>query len=122
MLPDTSQQTAFDLHVLGDGFDDPVAILQLRQVIVEIADRDARRKLGRGESRRPGLSQPFESLGTKLVGLPGLCHVQQKHREPGVRDVRGDARAHRARAQHGDAADRVSHRLRRMGDSGFRDG
>ena len=45
MLFDALEELALDVEVLDDGLDDQVAVLEPRQVVLEVADRDERRRL-----------------------------------------------------------------------------
>ena len=58
---DLLEQLSFDVEVFDDGFDDEVAVFQLREVILEVADRDEARAPGREERGGPGLLRRFES-------------------------------------------------------------
>ena len=106
------QQCALDLQILRHRLDDPVALGDPLQVIVEVARRDQPRRIHRVERRRLGLLQTVQRGQRKLVPCrrTGICgrsrrhHVQQHYGHSGVGDMRGDARAHCPRAQHRDFA------------------
>ena len=70
---DPRQQAALDLDVFGNGFDDPIAIPQLHQVIVEIADLDT--AANSGEAKAAGLDffSPSRAFAASLLGLPGCA-------------------------------------------------
>ena len=40
MRKDASQQRGFDFEIFGDGFNDPVALGELGQIVVEVAGSD----------------------------------------------------------------------------------
>ena len=91
MRHDAGQETVLDLEVFGDGFDDPVAVFEFGQVVVEIADGDAVCEVGRGEGGGFGFLQSFEGLSGETVGFSGLRHVEEEDGEAGVCHVGRDA-------------------------------
>ena len=121
-LRDAREQRALDFQIFGDDFDDPVRLGAKFQVIFEIAGDDAifeapREKCGRlgfdggGEARA---NDAVADFGT-FQGQPALLllggklrrrDIQQRAPDAGVGDVRGNARAHGARAQDHDFFDR----------------
>ena len=109
MLLHLGEQRALDVEVLRDGLDDPVAVGDERQVVVEVARGDEARGVGDIERRRLGFFQRIDRGQGELVALglrrgiggrAGRDDVQQHDRHAGVGDVRRDARAHGPGAEH----------------------
>ena len=108
MGQDASQQRGFDFEVFGDGFNDPVALGEFGQVVVEVAgsDEGGERRLeeggglGFGERIEGGAGQlaarRFRALGARS---------SKSDRDAGVGQMRGDAGAHGSGAENGGAAD-----------------
>ena len=69
MLLHLVEQRALDLKILRDHFDDPVAVGDQRKIVVEVADRDQARALGRIERRGLRLLQSIERGENDLVPL-----------------------------------------------------
>ncbi len=46
VLRDLFEQSALDVEVLGDGFDDPVAVGDQGEIVVEVADGEEARGVG----------------------------------------------------------------------------
>ncbi len=120
------QQHAFDLEILRDRLDDPIAVFDPAEVVVEIADGNQARGFGNEERRRarllcriePGLRQAIAHLGVCqrqalalfVSGEVSGNNVEQDGRDRSAGQMRGDARSHGSRAQHGYLAD-VAHDL-----------
>ena len=96
------QQRSLDLKILSDCLDDPVALLQLRQVVFKIAGSDHRRQRRFIKRRRLGLRQPRERRFRQPIArsLTRRNHIKQKRRNASVGQVRRNARAHGSRAQN----------------------
>ena len=114
---DAREEFALDLQVLGDRFDDPIHFAAPIEIVFEISERDQARRIGSKKCRgtrflgrfEPGQHdaiahrrafqrQPFAVfLGVQL----GRDHIQQVARNSGIRQMRGDARAHGSRAENG---------------------
>ena len=113
MLLHLVEQRPFDLQVLGDDFDDPVAVGNQSEIIVEVADRDQPRAVGRIEGRGLRLLQSIERSEDDLVPLllrrvgvgARRNDVQQHHRKAGVGHMSGDARAHGSGSEDGHLVD-----------------
>ena len=69
MLLHLVEQRALDLEVLGDDFDDPVAVGDQGEVVVEVADGDEARAVGRVEGRGLGFLEAIERGEDDLVAL-----------------------------------------------------
>ncbi len=113
MDADTFEEGALDVEVFGDDLDDPVAVGDEAQVVVEVADSEEAGGVGGVEGGGFGLLEGFEGGEDDLVALvpggvgggSGRDDVEQDDGEAGVGDVGGDARAHGAGAEDGDLAD-----------------
>ena len=95
------QQLLLDLEILRHRLDDPVALGELSQIVIEVARANARG--GGWRIKRGGLAllERIERFVRDGVSRAIACsQVQQQHAHPGVRQMRGDARSHGARAQH----------------------
>jgi hypothetical protein len=96
-----------DVDPLEDGLDDPVAVGEQVEVVLEVAggDEPARR------SENSGAGFVFLSFSiadlarTSRSAGPSGHDVEQHHRHAGVGDVGGDAGAHDTGAEHADLAD-----------------
>ncbi len=99
-----------DVEPLDDGFHHPVALGDAAEMIVDIARLDQLRRALRHEGRGIGL----EHLGHRALGdgvaIVALARhdIEQQHGHARVRHLRGDARAHRARADDADLPDRIA--------------
>ena len=121
-LRDAREQRALDLEIFGDDFDNPVRVGAKFQVVFEVAGNDAILEAAREKCGRPGLHGCAKACADNTVtnfrareGQPALLlfgrkvrrrDVQERARHPGIGDVRGDARAHGARAQDHDLFNR----------------
>ena len=97
------EELPLDLQVLDDRLEDPVRVLQLGPVVLEVAGPDARRVLGQVQraglqllagSRRAFLRQRAAVAGARRH------HVQQRHLEALRHQVGRHLRAHGPGAQH----------------------
>ena len=121
-LRDAREQRALDFEIFGDDFDDPVRLGAKFQVILEIAGDDAILEAAREKCGGPGLDGGGEAGANDAIADVGIRQrqpallllgrklrrrdVQQRAPDSGIGDVRGDARAHGARAQDHDFFDR----------------
>ncbi len=121
MRQDFLQQAALDGQIFGDGFDDPVGLGAPGEVVLEIADGDARGRGGREEGGGARLQGGFEAgandavadarvgerkaAGLFLGGELGRDDVQQPAGDAGVGQMSGDAGAHGSGAEDGDTFD-----------------
>src|SRR5258708_35140680 len=92
------------VEIFDDGFDNPVAVFELMEVIFEIARRDQRWFFVREKTGRPLLDRVFDALerGRVAIRLIGYNDVQKKNGYARVGKMRGNARSHGARAKHAD--------------------
>ena len=110
------------LHVeaLQHDLDDPVAIGELLEIVVDIADLDQLGVARRHQRRRLCLEHPLDGAARhrRAVLFVLADDVEQQHRHAGIRHLRRDARAHDARADHRDfldlVLDRAAHHTRSM--------
>ena len=116
---DAAEKAALDFKIFGDGFDDPIDLAAPGDVVFEISGRDEARGFGSEKCRRAGFFGGFEpgehdaithrgaiegqTLALFLGSQARRNDVQQITGDAGVRQVRGDARAHRAGAEHSHA-------------------
>jgi len=105
-----------DLQILDDRFDHEVAIFEPCHVVFKITDRDERCSIGREERGGLRALRRVESSlrdavahGARLKGQTfrplirrefARRDVQEEDGDSGVRQMRGDLRAHRTCAQH----------------------
>ena len=102
---DALEQRPLHVGALQNGLHDPVDGRELLKVGVEAAGRDERGVV-RGEKRiRLQRTRALQPLACD-VG----CQVEEQHGHARVREVRGNLRAHRARAEHGGRSE--AHRAR----------
>jgi len=103
-------QGAFGIQVFDDGFDDPVAIGELVEIVLEISGLDESGLFIDEESSRLLLQRGLEALlrGRGAMGASG--DIQEKRRNARIGEMRGDARAHGARAEDGDTTN-ITHEL-----------
>ena len=124
---DAREQRALDLQIFGDDFDDPVGFGAELQIVFEISGDDAvlagrwREKRGgprfhgSGQARANDAVADFRAghgeaaLFFVGIGLGG-SDIEQGAPDSGVGHVRGDARAHGARAEDDDFFDGSFHR------------
>ena len=105
-------QAALNVQIFGHGLNNPVAVAQTVEVVLEVARSD---QLGGrlGEERHrtlPGSRLEARQGSGIPLGLTGNHDVQQVHREPGVGKMGGDTRPHGSRAQDSDTT-KWSHQL-----------
>ena len=58
---DAREQRSFDFEIFGDGFDDPIALGELGQIVVEVAGSDQRGERGLEECGGLGFGERVES-------------------------------------------------------------
>ena len=90
---------ALDFQILGDGFDDPVAIGDSRKIVLEAAGRDQRRGRVDEKSAGPLLDGGLDAFRGRL-----RRNVQQNGGDTGIGKVGGDTGAHGAGAEDGNAS------------------
>ncbi len=121
---DARQQFTFDFQIFRDDFDDPIGFRATRQVILKISDGNLFRER-RGKKRgRPRLLRRLQPRANNLIALGGRRtggqigghDVQQNTRQPGIREMRRDPRAHRSRPQHDCLFDATFHGIPFLGD------
>jgi hypothetical protein len=118
---DAGEEVLLDLEVLDHGLDDEVALRELREVVVEVADAHQRRAAGVEERRgrvlralsSPPCGEAVARRGVRLLRLGEVRRhdVEQQRLDARVGEVRGDAVPHDARAEHGDPSDGMVHTL-----------
>ena len=100
------EQRLFDLQVLGDRLDHPVAAAQQPQIVLEIAGGDPRRQRSVEKCRGLALLEVFERLhGNRASRRAWRRQVQKRYRHSGIRQMGGYPRTHGSRAQHRGFAD-----------------
>ncbi|MPL88377.1 hypothetical protein SDC9_34397 [bioreactor metagenome] len=99
---DLGEERALDLEVFDHRLDDPVGLGDAGDVILDVAGAHERGGAGAGETARLQL-RGDAGLGAGVAVALGR-DVEQVDRNAGVGELRGDARAHRARPDHHGAA------------------
>src|SRR5262249_54471913 len=106
-LFDFAQQVALDIQVFHHGLENPVALVEVAQVVFEVAWRDQRSRV-RGEEAAGfllhGGVDPRQRGGVTL-GLVGENDIQQKGRNSGICEMGGDTRTHGSGTQYGNTAE-----------------
>ena len=121
-LRDAREQRALDFEIFGDDFDDPVGLGAKFQIVFKIAGDDAIFEAAREKCGGLGLDGGGKARANDAVANIGICQgqpallllggqlgrrdIQQRAPDAGIGDVRGNARAHGARAQNHDFFDR----------------
>jgi hypothetical protein len=102
---DLAIEIVLPLHLFGNRFDDQVAILELIEVLRIVGGVDVADAILGGQWRRLKLPEGVDGFVDDPVGitLPGR-QVEKHHRHFGIREVRGDLRAHHARSEYGGLA------------------
>ena len=90
------EQRPLDVELFDDRFDDPVGAGDLLKVGVETTEADEAGRLPREKRVRLERLRAFEAIASGV-----LCQIEQQDRHAGVGQMRGNLRAHRARAQNG---------------------
>ena len=100
------QQGRLDSQILGHGLYHPVALGQLRQVVVEVAGRDERGQRWLIEGGRLGSAEGFHCRQRQPVAraVSSRDHVEQQRWDAGVGQVGGNAGTHGSCPQHRGAA------------------
>ena len=114
------EEGLLDVEPLHDHLDDPVDVLYLVEVVVEVAGRDPFRESGIVEGGGFCLERRFEALVGEAVATGAVVFfvfgqvarddVEEEDFEPDVGEVAGDAGAHEAGAEDGAAAEVTRHR------------
>jgi len=97
----------FEIDALDDRFDDPVAIGNQANVVVDVAGSDQAGAQFVHQRRRVGLEKLPQRLfgdGAPVAAVLG-GDVEQHHRHAGVGNLGGDPSAHDAGAENGDFLD-----------------
>jgi len=113
VLLDFFEESALDFEVLGDDFDDPVAVGNEGEIVVEVAGGEQTRAFGDEEGGRFGLLEAIERGEDELIagGLgsvgrgAGRDDVEEDDGKTGVGEVSGDARPHGSCSEYGYFAD-----------------
>src|SRR4051794_2981974 len=106
MLDNAVVQSPLNRQILGYRFDNPVAVLYFLDILVETARRD-----------QPGVRWDEERRGTSFhrcieTGARNpRIQIQQQRRNPGVRQMSGNAGTHCSRSKDSDAAYRLHQRV-----------
>jgi hypothetical protein len=100
VLLHVGQHLLLDVEPLDHHLDDPVAVLDLRQVVVEIAGADALGEAGIEQRRGTALDRGGQRVVDDLVLVAAFFRsdVQQQHFSADVGEVARDAAAHDAGA------------------------
>jgi hypothetical protein len=107
MRRDLLVQRFLQIRALGDGLDHQIAFAQQRQMLIVVRGLDVRGLRCERERARLELVQILDRLEHVRVRLGTLRgELEQQRRHIAVGKMRGDLRAHHARAEHGDFAHR----------------
>jgi hypothetical protein len=89
------EEALFDVQLLDDRLDNPVASRNAREILFKASGRD--RRHGIVSEKRVGLERtcPLQSVPCRF-----RRDIEQHDRQTRVRKMRGDLRAHRAGAKH----------------------
>ncbi len=88
-----------------DRFDDQVAIPQLLQMLPVVGGVDVSDTILARQRRRLESPEPVDGLADNSAGIACGCRqIEKDHRHFGIREVRGDLRAHDARSEYGGLA------------------
>ena len=105
-------EVRLDRGVLDHGFDDPVHARELFQIVVDVAGGDQPGVLLVHEGGGIGLQHLFDGCAGNHAAVVAASvldvlrdDVEQEDRDAGIGDMRRDAAAHHAGADHGCAAD-----------------
>ncbi len=114
MRQDAREQRRLDFEIFGDSFDDPVALRELGQIVVEVAGSDEPDERRLKECCRLGFCESVEgSLRERTPGASRLWRkVEQERGDSSVGQMRGDAGAHGSRAEHSGAANEQRLRIK----------
>ncbi len=96
-----------DAQVLRDRFDNPVAVFDLCDVVIEVAGRNQLRRLRHKKCGRPPLQRRIHARPRGLIAelLLGQNDVEQQGGNLGVGKMRGNAGTHGSRSKDGGSAD-----------------
>ena len=113
VLLNLGEECVLYVEVLGYGFDDPVAVGEEGEVVVEVSDGDEAGAVRGIESGGLGLLEAVEGAEEELVSF-GLCSlgrdarrndVEEDYWQPGIGDMGGDAGAHGSGSKNGGFTD-----------------
>ncbi len=92
-----------DVEAFDDGFDDPIAVRDLGQVVFDVAGSHELRRSRGHERRRLGLQHLRDGVLGKPIAIARARgnDVEQEDRNAGVGELRGDAGAHDAGTDDG---------------------
>src|SRR5690242_17163456 len=122
---DFSEECALDIEIFRDRFDDPIGFGAPIEIVFKVANLNAARDFWREECGGAGLQGAIESRSREAIPDGGVGEsetfrffggvelrrndVEEKCFDARVGEVRGDARAHGAGAENGDAIDAEFH-------------
>src|SRR5450755_495970 len=103
---------AFDVHALHYGFDDPIDIGEVFQVVFDVAEGNESGGAFAVEGGGAGLERLLKSCARYCIAilhLAGRYNIEQQAGNADVSEVRGDRGPHDARAKHCYFANLVRH-------------
>ena len=104
---DPGVERLLEVKPLDDRLDDPVALGQPGQIVVDIAGLDQPGRAAPHEWSRIGLEHFLDRTARDRAAIGRVPHdIKQQHRHPGIGHLRGDPGPHRAGPDHRDLADR----------------
>ena len=103
---DLGEDLAFGIEVLDNGLDDPVRLGNACKVVCEVAGLDPPERVSGKEGRGARLEKGLVRFRNDAVtrGFGGCAfggEIEQQTFDAGIREMGGDPRAHRPRAQYG---------------------
>ncbi len=105
---DFAPQRTLDLEIFDDGFDNPIAVRELREIVLEVARFDQRGFVIGKESTGPLFQGVLNALQRGRAALGLSRYIQKQGWDAGVGEMRRDARAHGACAENGNTMN-ISH-------------
>src|SRR5262249_49724398 len=111
------EESLLVLHLLDDGFDDEIAVAELVEIVLGVADLHEPRVVLVEERGRTRFQRLFEPPGRERVSIRRSSarprrrrdDVEKENLETGVGEVGGDATAHAPGPDDGRATDRLFH-------------
>ena len=105
---DFAIERLFDVQAFDHGFDDPIAVGDVGEVVLEIAGRHELGRARRHERSGFRFQHLLDGAGGERIAVGRALRddVEQPNRHPGIGELRGDTGAHDAGADHGDLTDR----------------